>query len=195
MAYVLFISEQKLKDSTAINLNVDTDLLLPYVRQAQKLYVEPKLGTKLNQKLKDLITAGTIGNVGNEAYKTLLDDYVGDMLPNWAFYHAIPFLRFKIENGNIYSKTSETGTPLSTEESQHLREEIRNTAEYYTERMIEYVTNNQPSFPEYNTNSGADVSPDRNAYYNGMNLERPQKQGTKLTLRNFLNASDGGGCC
>jgi hypothetical protein len=190
MAYVLFISEEKLKDSTAINLNVDPNLLLPYVRQAQKLYVEPKLGTKLTQKLKDLITAGTIGDVANAAYKTLLDDYIGDMLPNWAFYHAVPFLRFKIENGNIYSKTSETGNALSTEESQSLREEVSNTAQYYTERLIEYITNNTGLFPEYSTNSGADVNPDRNAYYNGMNLERPMQQGTKLTLRNFLNASD-----
>ena len=190
MAYVLFISEEKLKESTAINLNVDVDLLLPYVRQAQKLYVETKLGTDLTQKLKDLITAGTIGNVGNEAYKTLLDDYVGDMLPNWAFYHAVPFLRFKIENGNIYSKTSETGTALSETEAQHLREEVRNTAEYYTERLIDYITNNTSSFPEYNTNSGADVNPDQNAYYNGMNLERPMQKGTKLTLRDFLSAGD-----
>ena len=186
MAYVLFISEEKLKDSTAINLNVDVNLLLPYVRQAQKLYVETKLGTDLTQKLKDLITAGTLGNVGNEAYKTLVDDYIGDMLPNWAFYHAVPFLRFKIENGNIYSKSSETGTALSTEEAQHLREEVRNTAEYYTERMIDYVINKTSSFPEYSTSSGADVTPDTNAYYNGMNLERPSGQGTKLTLRNFL---------
>ena len=190
MAYVLFISEEKLKDSTAINLNVDPNLLLPYVRQAQKLYVEPKLGTKLTQKLKDLITAGTIGDVANAAYKTLLDDYIGDMLPNWAFYHAVPFLRFKIENGNIYSKTSETGNALSQEESQSLREEVSNTAQYYTERLIEYITNNTGLFPEYSTNSGADVNPDRNAYYNGMNLERPMQQGTRLTLRNFLNASD-----
>ena len=190
MSYVLFISEEKLKDSTAINLNVDPNLLLPYVRQAQKLYVEPKLGTQLTQKLKDLITAGTIGDVANAAYKTLLDDYIGDMLPNWAFYHAVPFLRFKIENGNIYSKTSETGNALSTEESQSLREEVSNTAQYYTERLIEYITNNTGLFPEYSTNSGADVNPDRNAYYNGMNLERPSQQGTRLTLRNFLNASD-----
>ena len=186
MSYVLFISEAKLKDSTAINLNVDLDLLLPYVRQAQKLYVETKLGTDLNNKLKDLIVAGTVGAVGNEAYKTLLDDYVGDMLPNWAFYHAIPFLRFKIENGNIYSKTSETGNSLSTEESQHLREEVRNTAEYYTERMIDYICNNNSLFPEYNTNTGSDVNPDDNAYYNGMNLERPREQGTRFTLRNVL---------
>ena len=94
------------------------------------------------------------------------------------------------KNGNIYSKTSETGNALSTEEAQHLREEVRNTSEYYTERMIEYVTNNTSSFPEYSTSSGADVTPDRNAYYNGMNLERPSPQGTKLTLRNFLTVGD-----
>tara|TARA_R110002020_G_scaffold101523_11_gene239100 strand:- start:18 stop:578 length:561 start_codon:yes stop_codon:yes gene_type:complete len=182
MAYVLFISEEKLKDSTAINLNVDVNLLLPYVRQAQKLYVETKLGTDLTEKLKAEITAGTLAG----AYKTLVDEYIGDMLPNWAFYHAVPFLRFKIENGNIYSKTSETGNALSTAEAQHLREEVRNTAEYYTERMIQYVTNNLTSFPEYSTNTGADVNPDENAYYNGMNLERPTPQGNKYTLRNTI---------
>ena len=190
MAYVLFISEAKLKDSTAINLNVDVEILLPYVLQAQRIYIETKLGTTLYEKLESLITAGTIGNVGNEAYKTLVDEYIGDCLPSWAFHMCIPYLRFKTENGNIYSKTSETGNALSTEEAQHLREEVRNNAEYFTERMIKYITNNITLFPEYNTNSGADISPDQNAYYNGMNLERPMRQGTKLTLRNFLNASD-----
>ena len=188
--YVLFISEDKLKDSTAINLNVDVNLLLPYLRQSQKLYVETHLGTPLNQKLKDLIVAGTVNLPANAAYKTLLDDYIGDMLPNWALYHCIPFLRFKVENGNIYSKTSETGNSLSTEESQHLREEVRNTAEYYTERMIDYLCNNNTLFPEYGKSSGSDVDANRNAFYNGMNLERPQQQGTRLTLRNFLNGAD-----
>jgi len=186
MAYVLFISESKLKDSSAINLNVSTDLLLPYIRQAQKLYIETALGTELTQKIKDLITAGTIGNVANAAYKTLLDDYIADVLVNFSFFHAIPFLRFKIENGNIFSKTSETGNALSTEEAQHLREEIKNTGEYYRERLIDYIRNNTSSYPEYSTNSGADVNPDKNAYYAGMNLERPSGQGTKLTLRDFL---------
>ena len=186
MAYVLLISEQKLKDSTAINLNVDVNILLPYVLQAQTLYIEPKLGTQLYEHIKGLIQVGTIGNIGNAAYKTLLDDYISFVLVNYSFYHAIPYLRFRIENGNIYSKTSENGTALTTEESQSLREEISNTAQYYTERLIEYIRNNTSDFPEYSTNSGADVNPDKNAYYNGMNLERPNQQGTKLTLQNFL---------
>ena len=190
MSYVLFISEDRLKDSTAINMNVDVNLLLPYVRQSQRIRVEPALGSPLYNKLKSLIQAGTIGDVVNAAYKTLLDDYIADMLSTWSFHDCIPYLRFKTENGNIYSKTSETGTALSTEEAQHLREEIRNTAEYYTERLIPYICNNNSLFPEYGTASGADVDADRNAYYNGMNLERPQNQGTRLTLRNFLNGAD-----
>ena len=130
MAYVLFISEDKLKDSTAINMNVDVDLLLPFVREAQKLYVETALGTDLTQHLKDEIVAGTLAG----ADKTLVDDYIGDMLPGYSLYHAIPYLRFRVENGNIYSKTSETGTALSDSEAQHLREEVLNTASYYRER-------------------------------------------------------------
>ena len=180
MAYVLFISEERLKDSTTIGLNVDPVLLLPYIKQSQKLYVETKLGTDLNQKLKDLIVAGTVNNVGNEAYATLLNDYIAEMLPSFALYMALPFLRFKIENGNIYSKTSET---------QHLRNEVLNTAEYYMERMIDYIRNNTASFPEYSTNTGSDVRPTIQNYYSNMNLER-QRQGTRLTLRNFLNVGD-----
>ena len=187
MAYVLFISEEKLKDSTSIYGSVETSMLLPFVKQAQKLYCETKLGTKLNDKLKDLIVAGTVNNVGNEYYATLLNTYIGDFLPNMALYHALPFLRFKIENGNIYSKTSETGTALTTSESQHLRSEILNTGEYYIERMIDYIKNNISQFPEYNTNSGADVSPDGSGFsYQGMNLDRPKGQGDKITLRDFL---------
>jgi hypothetical protein len=185
MSYVLFISEEKLKDSTALNLNIDNAILLPFVREAQKLHIETALGTDLTQHLKDEIVAGTLAG----ADKTLVDDYIGDCLPGYSVYMAIPYLRFKFENGNIYSKTSETGTALSTEEAQHIREEVLNTASYYRERLISYIRNNTSSFPSFNTNTGADVNPSSENYYNGMNLETPP-QGNKLTLRNFLNASD-----
>ena len=185
MSYVLFISEEKLKASTALNLNIDNSILLPFVREAQKVHIETALGSQLTDHLKAEITAGTLAG----ADKTLVDDYIGDCLPGYSVYMAIPYLRFKFENGNIYSKTSETGTALSTEEAQHLREEVLNTASYYRERLIDYLRNNLGSFPTYSTNTGADVNASIENYYNGMNLETP-RQGTKLTLRNFLNAGD-----
>ena len=181
MAYVLFISENKIKDSTAIGGNVDMEFMLPYIKVAQKKYIETKLGTDLFEALQTKITAGSLAG----AYQTLVDDYIQDALVHFAFYECLPFLRVKVSNGNIYSKTSETGTALSTDEAQHLREEIRNTAEFYVQRLIDYITNNTSSFPEYSTSSGADISPDKDAYYSGMNLERNrQKRG--LTLDDFL---------
>tara|TARA_R110002167_G_scaffold105543_2_gene271445 strand:- start:674 stop:1201 length:528 start_codon:yes stop_codon:yes gene_type:complete len=167
--YVLFISETKLKSSTAVNLNVDVDLLLPFVKEAQKLYVETALGTDLTEHLKAEIVAGTLAG----ADKTLVDEYIGDMLPGYSLYHAFNYLRHKVENGNIFSKTSETGTALTTAEAQSFREEILNTASYYRERMIDYICNNSTSFPTYSTNTGADVNPSSENYYNGMNVNTP----------------------
>ena len=182
MAYVLFISENKIKDSTAIGGNVDMEHILPFIKVAQKKIIESNLGTDLFEALQTKITAGTLTG----AYQTLVDDYIQDALVHWAFYECLPFLRFKVSNGNIYSKTSETGTALSTDEAQHLREEIRNTAEFYTQRLIDYIVNNTSSFPEYSTSSGADISPDKDAYYSGINLEINQEDRRGITLDDFL---------
>jgi len=182
MSYVLFISENKIKDSTAIGGNVDSSFLLPYIKVAQKKIIEGKLGTDLFEALQTKITAGTLTG----AYQTLVDDYIQDALVHWAFYECLPFLRFKVSNGNIYSKNSETGTALSESEASSLREEIRNTAEFYTQRLISYITNNTSSFPEYSTSSGADITPDKDAYYSGINLEINQEDRRGITLDDFL---------
>ena len=186
MAYVLFISEDKLKDSTAINMNVDVNFLLPYVRIAQKKYIETKLGTNLFEAIQLMISGGTIGLPANANYKTLLDDYIADVLVHYAFYEVLPFLRYKVQNNNVVSKTAENSNPLSRAEAQDLRSEISNTAQFYTERLVDYLCNNNNLFPEYSTNTGSDVNPDSNAYYQGMNLERQIIDDTKITIRDFL---------
>jgi hypothetical protein len=189
MAYILFISEDKLKDSTAINMNVDVNFLLPYVRIAQKKYIETKLGTNLFEAIQTMISAGTIGNVANANYKTLLDDYIADVLVHYAFYEVLPFLRYKVQNNNVVSKTADNSTPLTRAEAQDLRSEISNTAQFYTERLVDYLCNNNNLFPEYTTNTGSDVNPDSNAYYQGMNLERQIIDDTKITIRDFLDTT------
>ena len=189
MAYVLFISEDKLKDSTAINMNVDVQFLLPYVRIAQEKYIETKLGTNLFVAIQGMISGGTIGNVANANYKTLLDDYIADVLVHYAFYEVLPFLRYKVQNNNVVSKTADNSTPLTRAEAQDLRSEISNTAQFYTERLVDYLCNNNNLFPEYTTNTGSDVNPDSNAYYQGMNLERQIIDDTKITIRDFLDTT------
>ena len=189
MSYILLISEDKLKSSTAINMNVDPEFLLPYVRIAQEKYVETKLGTNLFEAIQQMIKLGTIGNVGNANYKTLLDDYVADMIIHYSFYEVLPFLRYKVQNNNVVSKTAENSNPLSRTEAQDLRSEVSNTAQFYAERLVDYLCNNSSLFPEYSTNSGADVTPNSNAYYQGINLERNYGQDNRITIRDFLDTT------
>ena len=180
--YVLFISEDKLKDTTSISNSVDVEHLLSSIRTAQKKYIETKLGTDLFEALQTKITGASLSG----AYETLVEDYIGDALAWWSLYEAMPFLRYKIMNNNIVSKTAENTQTLSREEAQDLREECRNTAEFYTERLIDYIKNNTESFPEYSTNTGADVTPDSNAFYSGMNLEHDRNRRKDITLDDFL---------
>ena len=165
-ATVLFISEERLK-GYAIAGNVSASHILPHLKDAQRIYLESTLGTTLYEYLQAQITAGTL--TGN--YKILVDDYVQDCLVHYATLQAIPFLVFKIENGNIYSKTSENGIALSREELNDLKDSIKNTAEWYRARLIDYLCNNTDLFPQYTTgNTGADIVPSKVRYTNNMNL-------------------------
>ena len=186
---VLFISEDKLKKSTTINGNVDVELLRPYMKVAQDLHVWTKLGSRLYEHLQDLITNDTIGLPANANYKTLIDDYIQDALVHWTLYEAIPFLGYKIMNKDIVRQTSETSQTAPFEEVNFLRNTVMNTAEWYTERLIDYLCENNSLFPEYNSNSGADVRPSKENFYSGMNLGRYDRyQGAKITLNDFLDS-------
>ena len=78
MATVLFISQDRLKTSTALNYNIDTEYLLPFVKIAQDKHLQAILGTKLYEKLENDI-AGVDEASLSGAYKTLVDDYIQDL--------------------------------------------------------------------------------------------------------------------
>jgi hypothetical protein len=182
---VLFISEDKLKRSTTINGNVDVELLRPYMKVAQDLHIWTKLGSKLYEKLQKEIKDDTLA----DPYLKLVNDYIQDALVHWTLYEAIPFLGYKIMNKDIVRQTSETSQTAPLDELNFLRNTVMNTAEWYTERLIDYLCENNTLFPEYNQNTGADVRPSRQNFNNGMNLGRVDYQGTKITLRDFLDGS------
>ena len=179
---VLFLSVDHLRDNTVINKNVDSELLEPFILLAQNIRIEQTIGTLLYNEIVTQIQGDSLSVLN----KTLVDDYIQDALVHWAFYECLPFLRYKVMNNNVVSKTAENSTPLSREEAQDLREEIRNTAEFYTERLIDYIKNNTASFTEYTTNTGSDVTPDTVNYYSGMNLEYDRNQRRDITLDDFL---------
>jgi predicted glycosyl hydrolase (DUF1957 family) len=166
---VLFVNEDKLKSSTAINYNVDTAFLLPFLKIAQDKHLQIILGTKLYDKLQNDI-AGVDGASLTGNYKILVDDYIQDAIIHYALVEALPFISFQIKNGSITQKNSENGTAATRQDVDYLVQKERDSAEFYGQRIVEYLCNDSSSFPEYSQNTGADLNPISNAYYTGIKL-------------------------
>jgi hypothetical protein len=95
-------------------------------------------------------------------------------------------------NKDLVRKISEQSSAASLEDLKYLRNIVLNTAEYYAERLVDWLRNNSDKYPEYNSNSGADLSPNKEAYFSGMNIQ-PGNQGRMvkgLTLRNFFKSNE-----
>jgi len=76
MTTTLIISEEKLREFTDINDNLDSKLLMNAVREAQDIYLQRLTGTSLYEVILTKIDANTLTG----AYKKLVDDFVQPFL-------------------------------------------------------------------------------------------------------------------
>lgn len=160
---VIYIDATYIKAYSHLDGSIDEKDLLPSIIQAQDSQIQPILGTELFDKLKTDITAGTIA--GN--YETLLQDYVQMATLKWTLVNFYPYLQGKILNGTIGSRNVDNITALSQGEVMRLVDIERSNAQFYTERLIDYLQNNSSLFAEYNSNSGADMTPETQTYSEG----------------------------
>ena len=163
MATALFISRTDLVKNSIIDGNVDTDKFVQFIKIAQEIEVQNYLGTDLYNKISADIIAGSLSG----DYLNLVNDYVQPMLIWWAQVNYIPYAAYQIKNGGVFKHTSENAESASRTEVDYLVQKARNTAEYYTRRFVEYMNCNSNLFPEYNSNSDSDVSPDNDSLFNG----------------------------
>jgi hypothetical protein len=166
MAQALFVSRDEIVKFTALNGNIDTDNFIQWVKVAQDIHIQNYLGTKLFKKINDDIVAGTLA--GN--YLSLTNVYVKPMLIHWSLVEYLPFAAYTIANKGVYKHNSENSDTVSKEEVDFLVEKERSIAENYTRRFIDYMSFNNSLFPEYNTNSNADVYPDKQSDFAGWQL-------------------------
>ena len=166
MSKALFITRHDISVFTAANGSIDNDKLLPFINQAQDIHLQNYLGTDLYNKIQADIVAGTL--IGN--YLNLVNDYIKDMLLHWSMVEYLPYAGVNIANGGIYTKNPENSTALTKEHVDSLIEKSRTTAQFYTNRFIDYMSFNNELFPEYNSNSNEDISPDYKADFGGLVL-------------------------
>ena len=179
--HTLYISSTRLKKDTALGGSVDDNLIMPYILLAQDMNILPILGTDLDAKLKTEIQAGTLAN----QYKTLVETYIQPALVQFAFSTLAPYLRLRFSNNSVVVMgATEQSSSATYEDLKPLMDTAENAGEFYRQRLIDYLRNNTSSFPEYSSNTGADLDPTANNYFSGIQLEPTAPINNKL--KNYL---------
>ena len=183
--HTLYISSTRLKKDSAIGGSVDDNLIMPYILLAQDMNILPILGTDLDAKLKSDIQGGTLAG----AYKTLVETYIQPALVQYSFVSLVPYLRLRfVNNAVVVMGATDQSSSASYEDLEPLMNTATDAAEFYRQRCIDYLRNNSSSFPEYTSNTGADLDPTTNNYFAGINLEPTAPRSNRLT--NFLQGAD-----
>lgn len=175
MANVLLISENKLKAFTGMHQNVRTEDIAPYIIQGQDLYLQPLLGTKFYDHLKNAVAAATLTT--NET--GFLDEYISPMLIQRAFALSIPFIKYKIVDKGIVSGASETADGVDLDEIKYLIGKVEDSAEFYAQRAREFLFDNLSMFQDYLNPGIKGMRPDRRSQYTA-GLTIPARKGMGL---------------
>ena len=175
--HTLYISATRLKRDSAMGGSVDDNLIMPYILLAQDMYILPILGTDLDAKLKSEIQADTLAG----DYKTLVEDYIQKALVQFAFAELAPFMRLRfVNNAIVIMGSTDQSSSATYEDIKPLIDRAQDAAEFYRQRTIDYLRDNSSSFPEYSSNSGADLDPTVNNYFAGINLEPTTPRSSRL---------------
>lgn len=170
MENVLLVSEQRMKQWTSLDSNIRIDVLTPSIIQAQDIYIQDTLGTKFYTRLK----AGVIANDLTTNESAFLKDQVGPCLIQYALYLLLPNLKYKMVEAGIVNGTSEETQATTLDEMKYLRESALDTAQFYNQRMLEYLQDNPGMFATY-TDPGTDgMLPNKDTpYFSGLQTEIP----------------------
>lgn len=161
-ANILFISETTLKTRMGLSEAIDGKQLTAQIKVAQDLYVQSALGSPLFLRLQSGIDADNLDV--NES--TLLDSYVVDCLC-WYTMSLLPMsLSYQFFAKGVLQKTAEESQAPSRADLELIASSYKQTAEFYKQRMIDYLRENYSLYSSYyNFTAGYDtIFPELKAY-------------------------------
>ena len=149
MTTTLLISEVKVREYTDINESLDDSLIKNAIREAQDISLQRVIGTLLYNSLLSMVSGGTINDAGNSDYKTLLDDYIQDMLLYASYYNILEntFIRTR-NNGLLTPQGGENSAAVDRQVFEMKRTSVQSKFEYYSDRLSRYIVEKQANFPE-----------------------------------------------
>jgi hypothetical protein len=161
---VLFTSETYIRENSVFNLNVDTKDIYQSAYVAQDMYIEPILGTNLYEALQLSYSAQTL-----TPDEEILMSFIKPVVAWRATQLTLPFITFNVKNKGPQLQNSDYSNGIGTAELFYIKKEVENRAEWYAQRLLNYLCQNGNLFPLYVSPGTSNTYPDKkiSAYDSG----------------------------
>lgn len=165
----LLIDDEYIKQYTPLGRSMDPKEIYPFISEAQNMYIQDLLGTPLY----DDIMEKTYHSPTGASYSSIewqLVDLCSKSLAYWSVYLALPHISIKMRNGGLNKPLPESTQTADLSELRYLREEIKNLAEFWSQRVVNFLCENNTSFPLYGSASD-DMYPSTGQYDSDIYLD------------------------
>lgn len=164
--YSLFVSTQYIKDNSPVIDYVSDDELQPFIKIAQDTAIQKVMGTNLFKDLQNKILLDTL----NSDEETLMNEYVQPATVHCTVYEYLLYSHYKFTNKGITKQNSTDSTSADLNEVNFVRDDVRNKAEYFKDRLSKHLLANATLFPMFygGTTTIETILPSFKNYYSGI---------------------------
>jgi hypothetical protein len=159
---IAFVSEAYMKSFTPIGDLVEFTELKSSIELSQDSFIQDILGTNFYVYLQGIYSAQTLNT--NEI------ELVNRLKPALAYRvasEALPFINYQIKNKGLLQQSGDYSQSADLDATKYVRNELANRAEFYAKRLSTYLCENSTLFPQYITDNGDDMSPNKGGYDGG----------------------------
>lgn len=147
MKNVLLTSPDFIRNNSNISDNVNSKVLATAIREVQEDELQEIIGQLLFEKLQDLISDNTIGNLENEAYKGVLDK--AQMFITYKVIgELIVMLNIKIDNAGLIQTKDENMDYMGLSDTMTLKNYYDTKASHYAYLLQNYLMEHLNEIPE-----------------------------------------------
>ena len=138
------ITEEYFKTYSPISDNYNIKDIKPYFHVAEKLWIEPIIGTPLYEELLDEVEKN---EVTPENATLLLNIY--PLLAFAIVYESLPFVGYHLSQVGITKGKSENSEPVSINDVNYISTQLRNQCETMKKLLKKFLDENAEHYPLY----------------------------------------------
>lgn len=138
------LTEEYLKANAPISININLKQVKPYISIAEKIWLEPVIGTPLYEELLEQVNTNSLTEENSTLY-LMLAPYISFAV----IYESAPFLMYHFSDVGVTRGKSDNSDSITINEANFISTRLRSTLETLKSNFKKWLDEHSDSYPLY----------------------------------------------